>query len=48
MLNQDMIIDHILEIVKRIESIKNCKAPGGDGSVIGMIKTAKIEIVYHL
>ena len=48
MLNQDMKIDHILEIVKGIESIKNCKAPGENGSVIGMKKAAKIEIVSHL
>ena len=33
---------------KGIESIKNCKAPSEDGSVIGMIKAAKIEIVSHL
>ena len=36
------------EIVKGIESIKNCKAPGEDGIVIEMMKAAKIEIVPHL
>ena len=35
-------------IVRGIESIKKCKAPGEDGIVIKMIKAAKIEIISHL
>ena len=36
------------DIVKKIESNKNCKAPGEDGIVIEMMNAAKIEIVLHL